>query len=175
MKRTKKLTFSAMMAALSAAFMLLSYFPYLTYAIPAAASLFIMAVVIEIDKKWAILSFIASAVIVFLTAEIESKLMFLGFLGYYPILKATVERIRKPVLEWIIKILAFNIAVVVIYFAFSGVLNVSARDFGVLGEYGIYIILILGNAVFAVYDIALSRLAMAYMYVMHPKVKKILK
>ena len=175
MKRTNKLTFSAMMAALAAAFMLLSYFPYLTYAIPAAASLFIMAVVIELDKKWAVLSFIASAIIVFFLAEIESKLMFLGFLGYYPILKAAVERIRKPVFEWIIKILAFNIAVIVIYFAFSSLLNISARDFGVLGEYGIYILLIVGNATFAVYDIALSRLAMAYMFVMHPKIRKILK
>ena len=163
------------MAALAAAFMLLSYFPYLTYAIPAAASLFIMAVVIELDKKWAVLSFIASAIIVFFLAEIESKLMFLGFLGYYPILKAAVERIRKPVFEWIIKILAFNIAVIVIYFAFSSLLNISARDFGVLGEYGIYILLIVGNATFAVYDIALSRLAMAYMFVMHPKIRKILK
>ena len=175
MKRTNKLTFSAMMAALSAAFMLLSYFPYLTYAIPAAASIFIMAVVIELDKKWAFLSFVASSVIIFLLAELESKLMFIGFLGYYPILKALIENARKPVLEWIFKIIAFNGAVLIIYFAFSGILNVSARDFGVLGEYGIYIILILGNVVFAVYDIALSRLSMAYMFVLHPKVKKILK
>ena len=82
--------------------MLLSYFPYLTYAIPAVAGLFIMAVVIELDVKWAFLSYTSSAVLVFLFAEMESKLMYVFFLGYYPIVKALLERMRKPLIEWII-------------------------------------------------------------------------
>ena len=40
-----------MMAALATAFMLLSYFPYLTYAIPAVAGLFVMVTVIETNYK----------------------------------------------------------------------------------------------------------------------------
>lgn len=164
-----------MMAALAAAFMLLSYFPYLTYAIPAIAGLFIMVLVIELDKKWALAAFIASAVIVFLFAEIESKLMYIGFLGYYPILKAIIDKIGKPVIEWVIKIVAFNAAVLILYTAFSGLLNISVRDFGVLGEYGIIILLVVANIVFVLYDIAVSRIAMAYMYVLHQRVKKLLK
>ncbi len=164
-----------MMAALASAFMLLSYFPYLTYAIPAVAGLFIMVCVIELDKKWAFLSFVASSVIIFLLAEMESKLLYIGFLGYYPILKALIEKKRKPLFEWVLKIIAFNGAVLIIYFAFSGLLNISARDFGVLGQYGIYILLIAANAVFVIFDIALSRLSVAYIYVIHPKVKKIFK
>ena len=68
MKKNSKLTLSAMMAALASVFMLLSYFPYLTYAIPALAGLFIMVIVIEIDCKWAIGGYIASAFLVFLLA-----------------------------------------------------------------------------------------------------------
>ena len=52
MKNSKKITFSAIMAALATVIMLVSYFPYLTYAVPAIAGLCIMVVVIEINKKW---------------------------------------------------------------------------------------------------------------------------
>lgn len=164
-----------MMAALASAFMLLSYFPYLTYAIPAIAGLFIMVLVIEINRKWAAMAYIASAVLVFLLAEPESKLMYIGFFGYYPILKAAVDSMRKPLAEWVIKLLVFNGAVLIIYFCFAGVFGVSLEDFGTLGKYGAVILLAMGNVVFVVYDIAVSRMAMAYMNMLHPKIKKFLK
>ncbi len=175
MKRTTKITLSAMMAALAAAFMLLSYFPYLTYAIPAVAGLFIMVIVIELNCKWAFLGYIASAVLVFLLAETESKFMYIGFLGYYPILKALLERWRKPIAEWIIKLLCFNASVVFIYFVLSNIVGFSAEDFDVFGKYGIIVLLGLGNAVFVIYDIAVSRMAMLYVNLILPKIKKIIK
>lgn len=175
MKRNTKITLSAMMAALASAFMLLSYFPYLTYAIPAIAGLFIMVIVIELGCKWAIGGYLASAFLIFLLAETESKLMYIGFLGFYPILKALLEKWRKPVTEWVVKIICFNIAVGIIYFILSKIIGFSAEDFGVLGEYGIIVLLGLGNAVFVVYDIAVSRMAMMYMNLIHPKIKKIIK
>lgn len=175
MKRNSKITLSAMMAALATVFMLLSYFPYLTYAIPAIAGLFIMVIVIEVNCKWAIGSYIASAVLVFLLSEAESKFMYIGFLGYYPILKAVLERMRKPVAEWIVKILCFNAAVCVIYAAMSGVLGISIEDFTVFGKNGVLILLVLGNIVFVLYDIAVSRVATTYIGLIHPKLKKIIK
>ncbi len=155
--------------------MLTSYFPYLTYAIPAIAGLFIMVSVIEIGKKWAFISFLVSAIIVFLVAEPEAKLMYIGFLGYYPILKAIIERLRKPFLEWIFKILAFNIAVIVIYAGFASLFGISFDDFGALGKYGAIITLGIGNIVFVIYDIAVARMAMFYNFVIRPKIKRFLK
>ncbi len=175
MKRNTRLTFSAMMAALATAFMLLSYFPYLTYAIPAVAGLFIMVVVIEINRKWALGAYIASAILVFLIAEPESKLMYIGFLGYYPIVKAMVDGIRKPVLEWAIKLVVFNVAVIIIYFVFAKAFGISFEDFGTLGKYGALILLAVGNGVFVLYDIAVSRMAMAYMYLLHGRIRKFFK
>lgn len=163
------------MAALASGFMLLSYFPYLTYAIPAIAGLFIMVIVIEIDCKWALGSFLASAFMVFLFAETESRFMFIGLLGYYPIIKALLERMKRPVLEWFIKIAVFNLSVAVIYYALSTLIGITAEDFGSLGKYGIIILLVLGNAVFIVYDIAVSRMASVYWTVLHPKIRKIIK
>lgn len=164
-----------MMAALAVAVMLTSYFPYLTYAIPAMAGLFIMAAVIEVGNKWALCSYISSAVIVLFVAEPEAKLMYVGFLGYYPILKAVIEKLRKPVIEWVLKMISFNIAVVIIYFIFSKMFTVSFDDFGALGKYGALITLGVGNIVFVVYDIAVARMAMFYNYMVRPKIKKFLK
>ena len=175
MKKNTKITFSAMMAALAVAFMMLSYFPYLTYVIPAVSGLFIMAVVIELDLKWAFLSYASSSVLIFLFAEPESKLMYVFFLGYYPIVKALLERMRKPVIEWIIKILSFNAAVLVVYMIFAKPMGIDLSDFGALGKYGAYVLLGLGNIVFVLYDIAVSRMAMMYVKIIRPKFKNILK
>ena len=103
MKKTSKITFSAIMSAFAVVIMLISYFPYLTYAVPAVAGLAIMIVVIEINCKWAILSYISAAVLSFLFAESESKLLFIGFFGFYSIVKCIIEKINKPVIEWVIK------------------------------------------------------------------------
>ena len=155
--------------------MLLSYFPYLTYAIPAIAGLMIMAVVIEINCKWAFLSFLSSAVLVFLVAEKESGLLYVLFLGYYPIIKALLERLRKPVIEWTVKVLIFNGAMLAVYLCFAGMFGISLEDFGSLGKYGSLILLGLGNIVFVLYDIAVSRMAMVYIAVIRPKMKRIFK
>lgn len=175
MNKTVKITFCAMMAALACVLMLLAYFPYFTYAAPAVAVLFIMAAVIECGAKWALCSFAASAVLVFLTAEPESRLLYVFFFGYYAVLKAVVERIRKPVFEWIIKLIVFNAAVLSVYFIFAGLFGISIDDFNEFGKYGAYIFLAVGNAVFVFYDIGLSRLSMAYMAVAHPKIKRLFK
>ena len=164
-----------MMAALSAAFMLLSYFPYLTYAIPAIAGLFMTVVVIEVNRKWAVGSYFASAVIVFLLAEPESKLMYICFFGFYPVIKAAVDGMKKPVIKWIIKFAVFNVCVVTVYLLFAKAFGVSIDDFGDFGKYGAFILLGLGNIVFVLYDIAVSRMAMMYMAVIRPKIKKYLK
>ena len=164
-----------MMAALASAFMLLSYFPYLTYAIPAIAGMFIMVVVIEIDCKWAFGSYLASAFLVFLFAETESKLMFIGLLGYYPIIKALIERVKRPILEWLIKIVVFNLSLAVIYFALSALIGINGEDLGIFGKYGVIILLILGNVAFVLYDIAVSRMSVVYWNVFHHKIRKFIK
>ena len=163
------------MSALAVVFMLLSYFPYLTYAIPAVAGRFIMVTVIEINLKWAFLSYSTSAVLVFLFAEPESRLLYIFFLGYYPILKAIIEKIKKPVIEWILKVLSFNLAVLVVYMIFAKPMGIDFSDFDTFGKYGALIVLSLGNLAFVLYDIAVSRMATVYMWVVRPKFENILK
>lgn len=163
------------MAALASAFMLTSYFPHLTYAIPAMAGLFIMVSVIELNAKWAVLTYFASAVIVFLLAEPEAKLLYILFFGYYPILKAVMEKQKSRVLEYLVKFLIFNLAVILTYGVFAGIFGISLDDFGDFGKYTVAILLAAANIVFIIYDKAVSQLAGFYMYRLHNTVKRILK
>lgn len=175
MKRTKSITLCGLMAALASLFMLTSYFPYLTYAIPAMAGLFIMVSVIELGVKWAVLTYFASAVIVFLLAEPEAKLLYILFFGYYPILKAVTERQKSRVLEYLIKFLIFNVAIILTYGVFAGIFGIQLDDFGYFGKYTMVILLAVANIVFVLYDKAVSQLAGFYMYRLHSIVKRILK
>lgn len=175
MKQNTKITLSAMMAALATAVMLLSYFPYLTYAIPAIAGLFIMVVVIEIDRIWAFGAYITSAFLVALVAEPESKLMYICLFGYYPIVKAIIERLRKPILEWILKLSIFIVSVLVAYFIFSKLFGINLSEFEAMGKFGIPLLIIFGAVVFVLYDIAVSRMAGMYLRVLSGKIKKIFK
>lgn len=163
------------MVALSVVAMLLSYFPYLTYTVPAVTGLFMMVLVIELDKKWAILAYIASSLIILFIAEPESKLLYVCLFGYYPILKSVIERINKLFIEWLLKIIVFNASVLVAYLLFSKVFNISLDDFNEFGRIGIYIFMLIANITFVLYDIAISRMAMLYMRVLHNKIEKIFK
>ncbi len=163
------------MAALASTFMLTSYFPYLTYAIPAMAGLFVMVSVIELNERWGIFTFLTSAFIVFLIAEPEAKLLYILFFGYYPILKAILEKQSSRVVEYVVKFLAFNGAVVLTYKVFAGIFGVDLSFLGEFGKYSVPILMIVSNVVFLLYDKAVSQLAGFYMQRLHNTVKRILK
>lgn len=163
------------MAALATVLMLVGYFPYLTYAVPCIASLAIMAVIIELDKKSAILTYIASLLPIFLFCETESKILYIAFTGFYPVLKAVLEKIPSRVLEYILKFVCFNVSALIVYFVSTALLGISFDDLGELGKYGGAITLGLANVAFLAYDYCIATMSTFYLIRIHPSVKKILK
>lgn len=163
------------MAALAVVVMLTSYFPYLTYAIPAIASMFILIPTLELGIKWGGLTFVVSGIIVLLVGEMEAKLLFVIFLGYYPVIKETVERFLPKVVQYIIKFVVFNLALVAFYKLSITLIGVSAEEFNLGFEYGLWIMAILANITFFVYDIALSRIITLYFLRFHDIFSKMLK
>lgn len=173
MTKTQKLTFTALAAALAATLTLTAYFPYITYAAPAVAGLVMLVVVIEINCKWALGTFLASLVPVLLLTEPEAKLLYLFLFGWYPIAKARIESIHKNAIEWLLKILLFNLSVVAAY-TFSSVLtDMNLQNLGVFGKYSVLVLWAFGNAIFVFYDIAVSQVALFYTLRIHPKIKKL--
>lgn len=175
MKNTSKITLCAITAALCAVVMLTSYFPYLTYAIPAIAGLLTMVPLIEVGSAWGFATYAVSGVLALIFGETQSSILYICLFGYYPVLKAVIERIRKPLPEWIIKLVVFNLSALTAYFVMSKLFLISFSDFGEFGIYGAIITLAICNIAFVFYDIAISRVAALYMYRLHEKIKKFIK
>lgn len=171
MNRTKRITLCAISAALAAAFMLTSYFPYLTYAIPAVAGLFIMIPILEIGCKWAFGAYLVSLVPVLLLAEPEAKLLYALIFGYYPILKAVTEKMLFPA-RWAIRLAAANGAIALAYLVFAPLMGIPTDEFWEYGKIGIIALWIAANAVFVLYDVAIARMSVVYSVRIRPKIKK---
>ncbi len=174
-KNTVKVAFCALMAALGTAFMWLSYFPYFTYAVPAFSGLVMLIVLIEIGSKWAWLTFAITAILSLLFAEAEAKLMFVLFLGYYPIIKAYIEKISNRVVQYVIKFAVFNVAVLLIYGLLANIFGIYMGDVNNASKLFIVGLLLLANITFYLYDIVLVRVANYYLMRLHRKIAKMLK
>jgi len=168
-----------MVTALSVMLMLLTgVFPMMDFALPALAGVLLISVVVELGRKWAALCWLAVSLVSFFVAPLkDSALFYFVLLGHYPILKSMIEGLRRPVLEWVLKFGCLNLtagiglAAVVWLFRMEDYMGVlEAAPLMLLGG------LLLLNAVFFVYDIALTRLVSAYIGFFRPRyIRKILK
>lgn len=134
-----------------------------------------MLVVIEADKRYAFIAYCASAVLVFIMAEPEAKMLYIMFFGYYPIIKSTFEGLKSRILEYVLKFIVFNTAVVAAYLLMTAVFQIPIGDMGEFGKYTSIILLVAANLVFPIYDIAVSRMAQFYIVRVHPSVSRIFK
>ena len=113
MKSVKKVALGGMVAALCIVLMMLTgLLPMAEFALPALAGVLLIMLVVEISPKWAFLVYLAVAILSLLLAPSkDSAVFFTAFLGWYPIAKSKLENIKKPVLEWVWKVLIFNISI----------------------------------------------------------------
>lgn len=175
MKKSVIIALCGIISAMAIVVMLMAYFPYLTYALPALAGCLSIVLVIECGAKYAFLSYVVVAALGFLICEKEAWLFYTVFFGYYPIIKMFIEKINKRLPEWIIKLLVFNIAFTVFYFLSTYVLGISMDDFGAFGDFAVAIFFICGNVMFIFYDIAFTGVISMYYKKYHAKIRKLIK
>ena len=180
MKKTSYIAFGGIMAALSLVCLMLTVFPYATFALPALAGLFLIPVIMEYGVRYGAMVFVAIAILALLiTPDMEAKTLYVAFFGYYPLLKNLAERSRYPAVEWTLKLGVFNAAIVAAYLWLSQ-LGLSLDEFAIPGvDLPLQVILALflfaGNAVFILYDVGLTRIITAYDRVLRPKLRRFLK
>lgn len=166
MNKSFRVALGGVMAALSLAIMLLTGFiPIGTYACPALAGILLIVIVIELGAKWAWAVFAVIAVLsLFFAGDKEAALYFVLFFGFYPILKAKIETLQKRWPQRILKLVVFNISMIAAFFLALYVFAVPADEFVIFGIYVPWLFLIAGNVFFVVYDIAVTRLVVLYVY-----------
>ncbi len=173
----KRLSFKVSLGGIVTAVCLMLMFvtgfmPLLIYTIPAVAGVLMIAIVIEISAAWAFVTYISVGLLsLLITPDKEAVILFIFFLGYYPILKSIIEKIKPVALEWIIKLILFNGAIISAYYVIINVFGIVdlLEEFADFGQYAIPILLLGVNFVFVIYDIALSRMISSYVHWFRPK------
>lgn len=177
MNKSKRIAFSGLVTALSLIALSLSgIFPYAEYTCPALSGILLISIVIEINKRTALLAYFAVSLLgFFIVPNKEAVLLFIALLGYYPIIKSRLEQVKSVITEWILKIVLFNSAAVIAYAAVIYIFKLDEilKAFGELGQYGALIFLALGNVAFVLYDIAITRLIWFYIHKIKPKLSSL--
>ena len=177
MSSTKKLTLSAMIAAICVICMALgSVLPQMRLPMAALAGLFPAAAVLACGYGWAAGVFgAASALALLLLGDKTAAVWFLCFFGHYPVWKALIEslqtRLKQPWLGWLLKVPGFALCMALLYLAFGG-LFAAAIPYP-FTEYtaGPYILAIALLLAFVLYDLAFSILIDWFRQNVLPKMK----
>ena len=166
--RTKRVAVSGMMVALGVIILYIgSLIEVLDISMAAIASLICIITVIEYGKLYALLVFGATALLaMLLLPEKFTPSLYALLIGYYPILKEIIERMGKKsgkrgfsVLRWAVKLIFFNAALAVVAVVAVYVLVLPESE-----EWMKLTMLLLGNAAFVLYDIALTRMISLYFF-----------
>lgn len=170
MNRALQISLCGIIAALSTVVMVIAGFvPTASYALPALAGVFAIVIVVEMNVGWAFAAFAVTAGISALIVPDKSAvLLYILFFGYYPILKALIERIKIKVVAYLIKFAVFNAAIIGTYYLAIWLLAFPVESLVVFGISIPWVLLILANAIFVIYDFAISGLVVTYYRRLHP-------
>ena len=159
---TKQLTVCAMLAALGVVLLWIgSVLEVAEISMAVIASLLCIIAVIEYGGAAPWLVFASTSVLsLILLPNKGVALTYAVFFGYYPILKEKIER-RSRTVRWVLKELIFHAALVVLLFAWKLLFfpTLSAMTPTLL-----FLLLLLLEVVFVLYDIALTRLISLYLF-----------
>ena len=136
------------------------------------ASILCTVVLIEVGRFWPWLTYAVVAALSLLLLPNKVPAVVFLLTGYYPIIKQKLEKLKK-LIAWPIKIVIFNAICTVFLLVCSFFLpGVDMAFFPSLGKaMNTVIIYAIGNAVFVLYDIALSRLITYYLFVLRDRLK----
>lgn len=150
--------------------------PIASFAFPAVAGAMLIPINLKLGKKWALLIYLGVSLLsFFISPDHTATISFFVLFGYYHILKEVIEKLKSRVLQWILKMLLFNVAIAV-------GCGLSILLFGLeylLGEYAGFTLWALAvfiaacNVVFVIYDFALKTVTAFVNYRIMPLFKKI--
>lgn len=169
MKTSYKVSLGGVVGALSVVLMLLtSLVPFGTYAFPAFAGVLLICVVIELGYSWAFIVYtvVSALSFIFLTDK-EAALYYVVFLGFYPIIKGLIEKLRYKTLQYVLKFSVFNVCMVIAFYLSISLLSIPKESFNLFGVYLPWVFLLLGNVVFIMYDYCISKVVTVYILKIH--------
>ena len=163
-KKTKLLAICSMFSALGVIILYMgALIEVIDLSMAFVASLIVMAAVIELGGAYPWLIYAVTSVLALLLLPNKfCAIVYFGFAGFYPILKEKFERV-KGLICLALKFVAFNLCLLAMW-GVSLLLSLPIT-FGV-PEWAVALLL---NGVFVIFDVALTRLIGAYVYIWRKK------
>ena len=178
MTHTKKTALCGIFTGLSLALMWMgSFVPWMDYALPALAGMFVFALVIELGPLWPTGVYIATSILsALLLPNKNVALIYIMFFGCYPVLRLLLQRRLPKWLAWICKLALFNTAAVAAYYLAVFIFQIELSDFGPdFGRYAAIVMLAVANFAFLLYDAAiLSSFELLYTKRWRQKLRRLL-
>lgn len=175
-KRSGQAAFGGVMAGFALTVMLLGgTIPLATFCAPAIGGILVMLAGVECGPRPAWCMYAAVALLsVWLVPDIEMSMIFVCFLGYYPLLWPGLNRIRHPALRWGTKLLLFNGAVLLMYLVLLVVFPVGylMAEMNGYSRAMVTALLALGNLAFCIYDAALCNVLRLYRVKLQPMLRR---
>jgi hypothetical protein len=161
---SRRIAFGGILTALCVVLIYIAaYMPTGKLGLYSLASVTIAIAVVELDIKLGAAVYAASAMLIFLlTGNINALLLFILFFGSYPLLKYYIEKQRSVIAEMLLKFATFNLLAVFGFFIFKLLFGISPVN---LTSFSIWVLLgliLVGQAIFLLYDYVLSRLINYY-------------
>ncbi len=156
----------------------LSMIPAFEYISPAAAGILIWVIRERLGVKYGVLSYAAVGILILIfSPNYEAGMMYIFLLGYYPIAREFIMKIKFAAVRGIAKLALYAAASVSCYLLLIYIMGMKQLldDMGEFGEYGSFILLGMGAAAFCAYDFFLSLFKPFYEKIIKPKVRKRMK
>ena len=127
---SQKIALCGVLGALSVVLLLLgSALQIGTYAAPMLVSFLQIPVLEEYGGKYALLLYITVSILaVLLVPETELALFYALVMGYYPVLRKAMQRVKSTLLRWITKFAVFNAGTVLMYLVLFALLGPAFGD-----------------------------------------------
>jgi hypothetical protein len=167
-----------MAVALSVALELLgAVLPIAMFIAPAAASFLVATVCVECGRKMALMAYVAVSLLgLVLVPDKEVALIYTVLLGYYPLVKPYLDRLRLALLRVGAKLLLCNGAVLSMYGVLLLLFPVAevSQELKQAAWAMAAVTLLLGNIAFLLYDRALVNLLRVYARVWRPRLHRMI-
>ena len=155
----KQIAFGGVFAALALVIMNLgSLIPVATYVCPMLCMLILALVTKMCGNRIGWTWYGAVAILSCRMAPDKEAAAVFVFLGFYPILKPRFDKMRFPIIP---KLVFFNVLILAMYWLLLKLLRMDqiAAEFAEMGKVLTAMMLVMGNLIFVLTDVALSRFA----------------
>ncbi|MBE6049730.1 MAG: hypothetical protein E7214_03470 [Clostridium sp.] len=155
--KTKDLTFGGIMVAVSVIILYLTtIIPINTLTLLTLASFIIPLCIIRSNIKTSIAVYICTSLISFFIIPINYSLLYICFFGIYGLIKCLIERLNNFKLEIFLKFIFFNFVLIIMLLIASSIITSQFENVS------IWLVIIISQLVFGVFDYALTLIISIY-------------